>query len=353
MSRERRIIMRKKRITTFLLALIFSINLISADMVTDFKKYEEMGYEENSIWAGQAISNFLYNGIDAPNAMKPTKFKLAISREDFAELIVTYYAKVNDRNKANLKAGKSPFTDTKNRDVIKAYNLGLISGTSKTTFSPDKKLTREELAAILMRFCRLQKLDKIYNKKSLNKFADKQAVSSWAVDSLAYCVDHQYLQGDGYNVQPKKNATTEQVIAILDRIGQTNDWLKKSPDTYMNGFLIPNRLNYKIDDVAHTEGIEFYDYFSLAFNYKDHPDDDRNRESLRYILESKFPDNKEQIEHALDVIIKARYESRLQNKNVYVPVANYDLWIVAYPENMYLQFIRLYGDRDPNDEVYE
>lgn len=38
---------------------------------------------------------------------------------------------------------------TGNAEVLKAYNLGIVSGTGKGEFGPDKPLTREQMSAML------------------------------------------------------------------------------------------------------------------------------------------------------------------------------------------------------------
>ena len=41
-----------------------------------------------------------------------------------------------------------PFTDTDNADILAAHALGIVNGTSKTTFNPGGSITRQEAAVL-------------------------------------------------------------------------------------------------------------------------------------------------------------------------------------------------------------
>ncbi len=58
-----------------------------------------------------------------------------ITREEFCELAVLLYEKVTET--AAAPVSPNPFTDTTNSQILKAYALGITTGTSTTTFSPN------------------------------------------------------------------------------------------------------------------------------------------------------------------------------------------------------------------------
>ena len=90
-------------------------------------------------------------------------------------------------------SGTTPFTDlTQNwyKDaVLWAYQTGVVSGTSATTFAPDLPVTREQIAVILMEYMtRVLKLERTWTPADLSVFPDAGSVSGWAKDALADAV---------------------------------------------------------------------------------------------------------------------------------------------------------------------
>ncbi|QNL44109.1 S-layer homology domain-containing protein [Oscillibacter hominis] len=82
-----------------------------------------------------------------------------ITREEMAVMIVR--ALDYEALAGLVQQLPSPFTDltTNSGYIAVAYNLGLVNGTSPTTFSPSQKATREQAAVLLMR---------VYDKYHLN-----------------------------------------------------------------------------------------------------------------------------------------------------------------------------------------
>lgn len=75
----------------------------------------------------------------------------AVTREEIAVMLVRALGYGTLAGLAQEQA--LPFTDVRTNTgyIVMAYTLGLIDGTSKTAFSPDKDATREQAAVILMR----------------------------------------------------------------------------------------------------------------------------------------------------------------------------------------------------------
>lgn len=60
---------------------------------------------------------------------------------------------------------------------------GIVNGTSDTTFSPDSRLTRQQLAAILYRYARAFGGDTSYTG-NLSHFTDRRQVDTYAVTPM-------------------------------------------------------------------------------------------------------------------------------------------------------------------------
>lgn len=117
--------------------------------------------------------------------------------------------------------GRSSFTDVRSgayyeKAVIWAAANGIVTGTDSTSFSPDAKVTREQLAAILYRYAQYRKLDTDASAK-LNSFTDADSVSAYASEALGWAVSESLINGASGKLMPKGDATRAQVAAILHR----------------------------------------------------------------------------------------------------------------------------------------
>lgn len=117
--------------------------------------------------------------------------------------------------------GRSSFTDVRSgayyeKAVIWAAANGIVTGTDSTSFSPDTKVTREQLAAILYRYAQYRKLDTDASAK-LNSFTDTDSVSAYASEALGWAVSEGLINGASGKLMPKGDATRAQVAAILHR----------------------------------------------------------------------------------------------------------------------------------------
>ena len=118
--------------------------------------------------------------------------------------------------------GRSSFTDVRSgayyeKSVIWAAANGIVTGTDSTSFSPDAKVTREQLAAILYRYAQYRKLDTDASAK-LNSFTDADSVSAYASEALGWAVSEGLINGASGKLMPKGDATRAQVAAILHRL---------------------------------------------------------------------------------------------------------------------------------------
>jgi hypothetical protein len=144
-----------------------------------------------------------------------TDYQKNITREEFSEMIVLLYESLSGK-KAEL-AGVSPFSDTQNSEILKAYNLGIVSGMGGGLFAPNDTITREQIAVMYYRT--LQTIDPnlvlgIYPVG----FDDKMEISNWAYDAVGFMNAKEILGGVGNNkVDPKGTATREQAIALTVR----------------------------------------------------------------------------------------------------------------------------------------
>ncbi len=144
--------------------------------------------------------------------------KKAITREEFAELVFNVYGYITSKNEYSFGRLHN-FTDVSNPKVVALYKLGIVKGTSATTFSPDAKVTREQMATMIMRAADSLGIENKKAYQSAKAFKDQNNISKWANRGVLYCRVNGILKGGtGNYYYPKANATIGQVIIVQDRI---------------------------------------------------------------------------------------------------------------------------------------
>lgn len=125
--------------------------------------------------------------------------------------------------------GENPFTDLTSgayyeNAVIWAAEKGIVTGTTATTFAPDAKITREQLAAILYRYATGKHYDTDI-KTGVAGFPDSDEVSNYAVEAMSWARSAGLVEGVKENgvsyLRGRGSATRAQVATILMRFEAT------------------------------------------------------------------------------------------------------------------------------------
>ena len=117
---------------------------------------------------------------------------------------------------------KAAFTDVVSGSyyeaaVAWAAKNEIASGTSATTFEPNKAVTREQLAKFLFNYAVYQGMDAVTLSENLSSFADHDTVSSYAVPAMQWAVGQGFINGTDGKLLPTGTATRCQFAAILNR----------------------------------------------------------------------------------------------------------------------------------------
>ena len=152
-----------------------------------------------SAWAQTYLSTAQQIGL-IPDILENADMTQNITREEFAALAVTLYEGITEKTAA--KAEGAPFTDCASADVLKAYKLGIVNGTSATTFEPAGFLTREQGAAMLGRTYEAISTGKAGNGSKLSTagstpFVDDGSISSYAVPYVYFMNGNGIIDGIG------------------------------------------------------------------------------------------------------------------------------------------------------------
>ncbi len=101
--------------------------------------------------------------------------------------------------------------------VVWAAENGIVKGVNTTTFAPNDQITREQIATILFRYAKAEKVE-----GKLAGFPDAEKVSDYAADAMAWAVEQGLINGisesDGKTyLAPQETATRAQIAVILMR----------------------------------------------------------------------------------------------------------------------------------------
>ena len=175
--------------------------------------------DQPSSWAQEEIDAAQAAGLIPALADDPS-WQDKATRLHFAQLAVRLAETATGETLPAAPA--STFTDCTDLAVRKAYAAGIVNGTTSTTFSPQNKLTREQLATMLWRA-----VDYIQTRTgentltaggSLTGYTDAAQVSAYAREAVAALAHHSIMQGTGpTTLSPQNDCTVEQSVVLAYR----------------------------------------------------------------------------------------------------------------------------------------
>ena len=193
-------------------------NKVYSDWTDVFTIGKEVDKEEfeASDWAQEELARADELGL-IPECLDGADLTADITRAEFAAVAVKVYEALSGT--AAIPIVNNPFTDCNDVEVLKAYNIGAVNGTSATTYDPDALLNREQAATMLTRVFKKVTLagwtlptdsqfTLPYTKPAA--FADDKDISDWAKDSVYFMAANGIINGVGNNKFAPKNVTTEE-----------------------------------------------------------------------------------------------------------------------------------------------
>ncbi|KAA9007426.1 alpha-amylase [Paenibacillus spiritus] len=185
--------------------------------VTHFSRYAALEFNKNysdmpaAHWAHKAVSVLSAKHIVEGSG---TGFAPArnVTRAEFAAML-TRTLGLTAKNKASFSdvASTAWYADS----VAAAYESGLVKGSGTGTFHPSQMITREEMAAMIVRAYAL-KTGKNAPASGNPAYGDLASVSAWAKSDVAAASSLGLLQGQSGNVfAPKAHATRAESAQVL------------------------------------------------------------------------------------------------------------------------------------------
>lgn len=112
------------------------------------------------------------------------------------------------------------------QQIVAAYNAGIIAGDGKGTFNPDEKISRQQVAVLLVNLLKKISPERDFNVKNTYTYPDQDSIATWARYYVDYCFENKVLYGGtGNTIAPLGNTTIEQSIVLLHRIAKSENLL--------------------------------------------------------------------------------------------------------------------------------
>ena len=168
-------------------------------------------------WAYPGIQYCVTNGLMAGKGDGKFDPSGMTTRAEFVQILYSLHGKPE-------VSGALPFTDLPEvwyrNAILWAYQTGVTSGTSDTTFGPYDPVTRAQVATFLMKYAKtVCNIKPTWTPADLSKYPDVNKVPGWAMGAMQDAVALRLISGneikDVVYLDPNGNAPREQVATIL------------------------------------------------------------------------------------------------------------------------------------------
>ena len=198
-----------KRLTALALALVMVLGLTTGAGAAGAKY---------SSWFAPYYKEMQELGI-LPSSFTSGDLTATITRGEMCELAVVAFEKATGNVIDELER-TDYFTDTTDKNILKAYEYGIVSGYPDGSFQPNKTLTRQEFFKIIQNFCEAAAYTST-RSKDLSAFADAGSIGSWAREAAQLCVSNAFVDGtksgSGVYLRPTEGASRQEAMVMFLR----------------------------------------------------------------------------------------------------------------------------------------
>lgn len=171
-------------------------------------------------WYADEVAFCTSYGIFSGNPDNTFQPESPMTRAMFVKVLANLYSNITGNK---IPSYSTPFTDLEAgrwyvSSVGWAYQNNIVNGDTDTTFNPNAPVTREQICALLTRFCKYMDIDFAQLNKQVN-FTDSAKIYNYAKPSVADCQRAGIVSGmpDG-SFAPKSSATRAEVATMLTRL---------------------------------------------------------------------------------------------------------------------------------------
>ncbi|MGG4129936.1 S-layer homology domain-containing protein [Paenibacillus illinoisensis] len=177
-------------LSTSLVVSMLSLSLsVSAEVATSKNSFTDIDHSYAKTEITKLVEQGILTGF-SDGTFKPSD---SVTRAQLAKIMVGALKLQPDTSEA------SQFKDVKEDQWYAGYvgalvKSGIAQGTSKDSFSPNKNVTREELAVFFVRAFGWNQQD-VTSQTSKPQLFDLDQVSNWAKDSVALAYQSGFIKG--------------------------------------------------------------------------------------------------------------------------------------------------------------
>jgi len=200
--------MKNKKRLAILLTLSMIISLIPLSVFAT-ESHEFFDMPDN--WAKAALQNAVSNEliIGDNGKIRPDD---NLTRAQMAAVINRAFGSLE---KASLKNFNDVLVSSwYYEDMGKAIKMRTFIGSDDGLLQPERNITREEAFTVLARAFKVPH----GSASVLDVFSDKDSVSAWAMEDVAYLVVSGYISGSDGKLNPKKNITRAEFAQLMDNL---------------------------------------------------------------------------------------------------------------------------------------
>lgn len=174
---------------------------------------EERDWTTVSDWAWEYVDKYLNLNLMPATMGGITDYTVDITRIQLCDMIERLIEK---KRYDNSGYDIDVFEDCDRSSANILNYLGIIKGTSETTFEPDRILTREEAAVIFTRLCEYTNAYVYDQPYQIYRYKDESEFAGWSKDAIYAMYEAKIMGGTGdNNFSPKGTYTIEQAIKTI------------------------------------------------------------------------------------------------------------------------------------------
>jgi len=133
-------------------------------------------------------------------------------------MFVTILGRMADNMLKTTTGFSNPFEDVYAGEYFTQYiawaaDNGIVAGYDETTFGPYDHVTREQMAALMVRFCEYLKVE--LDDSKIISFADAGDVSAWARESVRKAAAAGLMQGSNGRFYPRDTAMRAEIAQLF------------------------------------------------------------------------------------------------------------------------------------------
>ena len=236
-----------KKAMSLLLAVVMLIAMLPTGVFAAYKdEFSDFPTGWSKVAMEAAVDNGLLNGF-VDGTIKPGA---NLTRAEMAAIITRAF---NAKTKADISAFADVNPSAWYYDYIaKAVKMGALNGKSSTMMYPDTPITREEVFTAVARVLVLSS----ENTSALNRYNDKENISSWALKSMCALAERGYVNGDDLgNAKPKANITREEFAQFMYNTIRTYITKEGTYTKDLTGITVLRVGNVILEDINNTSDL--------------------------------------------------------------------------------------------------